>query len=327
MNCDLLYFPYINVPDTAWTYRSLLYYDSLSAIVPKEFMYGLRPYEPFMAELVNANLVRPIDPLNIGNPRELHRKIMAHIHLPKYGIQQKRVQFANSRALPNYRPTRISEEKFIFNLLQELEREQLAVGYYGRFYDVEPIIARLMMMLLTDSIAKTLNLCPVTNNNHHLGVLFSNRNGQPYSQDTMKRRYKLLEGIMPGPQFIDLGRLLDFKMKYADLLYRFRLMVEQIALDERYNNDDLLEVKIAELNVLREELTAYMGENKFGKLVVTGLFAGINILGSLIGINSISSSMTAISAVKDSIVEMTHKPEQGTDVSGIKYLAMVHKHL
>jgi len=328
MNSHLLYFPYINVPDTAWTYRLLLYYDTLSAIVPQEFIYDGARYEPFMAQLVNAHLVRPIDPIHhIRDHWELHRKIMAHIQLPQYQLQQKRADFASMRTLPHYQPTRISEEKFVYHVLDDLVRERLAVNLQGKFFDVEPTIAKLIMLLLTDSIAKPLQLQPVTDDSYHLGVRFSNRNNQIYSPEITERRNKLLEGIMPGPQFIELDKLLDFKMKYADLLYRFRLMAEQIATDERYDNKDFLELKIAELNLLREDLTAYMSENKFKKIMGTGLFAVTNIIGTLIGVNSLSAGLTAISAVKGSFSEITHNPEQANDVSGMKYLALVHKKL
>lgn len=104
-------------------------------------------------------------------------------------------------------------------------------------------------------------------------------------------------------------------------------MAEQIATDERYGNEDLLELKIAELNLLREDLTAYMSENKFKKIMRAGLFAVTNIIGTLIGVNSLSAGMTAISAVKGSFSEITHNPEQANDVSGMKYLALVHKKL
>ena len=36
---NLLYYPYINLPDTEWTIRTLLYYDNVSSIVrPNTFM-------------------------------------------------------------------------------------------------------------------------------------------------------------------------------------------------------------------------------------------------------------------------------------------------
>lgn len=38
MSNKILYFPYINVPDTAWFSRMLLYWDEVGAIIPYDFI-------------------------------------------------------------------------------------------------------------------------------------------------------------------------------------------------------------------------------------------------------------------------------------------------
>lgn len=63
---NLLYYPYINVPRTDWTLRTLLYYDNIGSIVPQEYFYEPeRNYDEFMLELVRNELVTPINPIKI----------------------------------------------------------------------------------------------------------------------------------------------------------------------------------------------------------------------------------------------------------------------
>jgi len=52
----LLYYPYINLSQSDWTIRTLLYYEKLGTIVPQEYFYNPeRNYEPHMLELVRMN--------------------------------------------------------------------------------------------------------------------------------------------------------------------------------------------------------------------------------------------------------------------------------
>src|SRR3954463_2396584 len=55
-----LYFPYIEVPQSAPLARVLLYWDELGSIIPE----GFRPtgYSARTRELVDTGLVRPVDP-------------------------------------------------------------------------------------------------------------------------------------------------------------------------------------------------------------------------------------------------------------------------
>ncbi|MCG2615263.1 hypothetical protein LZZ85_13260 [Terrimonas sp. NA20] len=327
MNSHLLYFPYINVPDTGWTYRAILYYDSISSIVPQEYHWGDEEYEPFMRELINHNLVVPLDPMNqMGDiAMDVARTLVNYIHLPEYDLPRKRDAFQQLRHHPAHVPARISTQKFMHELFYQLEKEALAYRYRSRFYDVEPTLARLMMLLLTNRISQRHNLSPVTDDGRHLGVRFVNQVGVQ-APEVLRRRDNLLQGIMPGPQFIELSKLLEFKMKYQSELEAFRFMVEDIALDERYDNEHLLENRIGHLNLLREQLTARMTEDKFGKIAGTTLSIGTDLLAA-----TASLDLGGVIAVGKSIAEgvkgMRSNPENIFDATGLKYLALAHKHL
>lgn len=53
---NLLYYPYINLPNTDWAIRALLYYDNISSIVPTQYFYEPEQYEPFMREVIQNEL-------------------------------------------------------------------------------------------------------------------------------------------------------------------------------------------------------------------------------------------------------------------------------
>lgn len=54
---NLLYYPYINLPNTDWAIRALLYYDNISSIVPTQYFYEPEQYEPFMREVIQNELI------------------------------------------------------------------------------------------------------------------------------------------------------------------------------------------------------------------------------------------------------------------------------
>ena len=60
---NLLYYPYINLPNTDWTIRALLYYDNISSIVPTQYFNEPEQYEPFMREVIQNELIDPINPM------------------------------------------------------------------------------------------------------------------------------------------------------------------------------------------------------------------------------------------------------------------------
>lgn len=326
MNSHLLYFPNINVPDTAWTYRSILYYDTLSAIVPEEYQYGQVRYEHFMQKLVDRHLVLPINPMEMMDiARVVEQWLLSYIQLPEYDINHKRRTFQHSRNRTAHIPYLISEQKFLGNLIYHLEHEGLAIRSVGKFFDVEPALGKKMMFLLTNAIAQRKNLNPVTNKAAHVGIRFSNQHGSN-APEAAKRRQAFLEGILPGPEFINLDKLMDFKINYQNELYRFRLLVEEIALDEKYDQEDLLYIKIAQVLDLREELTARMTEDKWEKIGNT-TFHMITEAAMAALAGDVASLLGLGKSLKDTVSEFNTDVEQFYEPSGIKYLALVHKHL
>jgi hypothetical protein len=62
MNSQLLYFPYISVPDDAWFTRVLLYWDKVGSIVPAPYAEAPAALSSYMQQLLRAELVSPVIP-------------------------------------------------------------------------------------------------------------------------------------------------------------------------------------------------------------------------------------------------------------------------
>ena len=58
----VLYFPYINVPQNKWFTQILLYWDEIGTILPSQNNHEPILLDDHMRELIDARLVRPIDP-------------------------------------------------------------------------------------------------------------------------------------------------------------------------------------------------------------------------------------------------------------------------
>jgi hypothetical protein len=59
---NVLYFPYISVPNSAWFTRILLYWDSVSSIAPLDFWEEPGKLTAHMRSLVRVGLVRQVHP-------------------------------------------------------------------------------------------------------------------------------------------------------------------------------------------------------------------------------------------------------------------------
>jgi hypothetical protein len=111
---NLLYFPYINLPDSPWTMRTLLYYNTVSAIVPNDFIYDNNKFDPFMRTLVQENLVIPLDPTRVlQRIWELEEPFIQFITSPGFNIERRRKDFQDKLTQnSSVRPSFINREKF-----------------------------------------------------------------------------------------------------------------------------------------------------------------------------------------------------------------------
>jgi hypothetical protein len=318
----LLYYPYINLPNSDWAMRTLLYYEKICAIVPQEYIFNPENnYEPHMLELVNNELVIPIEPMSaIENIWILLRPFFEYIQKPEFDIEAKRHSFA----LNNF--SRIHSDKFHSMIFYELEELGLSRRENQSWFLVENHTASMLMTLLATVISSKLKLVPITDeikiNNP---ITFNRQDLDSYN----RKREIILREMIPFPENINLKKLRPFKEKHIDLLNSFKIRVEGIVLDdslkegtERFNN------KVDELKMRKAELVARMNENKLGSIIF-GTICGIT--GAIIGLAQIGAggmilgfpgfANTIYSACK------IERAEDVFDQSGMKYLALADKRL
>ena len=128
MNDNILYYPYISLPENLWTYRALLYYDNIGVIVPNDYIYNPNQHSVHMLDLVKANLVRQINPIDFTyDLKGFKDGFLDELLSTKRRVDVKRKNFKKG----NY--SRIHIEKFDHGLIYALKnwgwQKQVKTGH------------------------------------------------------------------------------------------------------------------------------------------------------------------------------------------------------
>jgi hypothetical protein len=266
MNDNILYYPYISLPENLWTYRALLYYDNIGVIVPNDYLYNPEKHTNQMLDLIRANLVRQINPIDFTHDlRDFKDGFIDELLSPKRRVDIKQRNFKNG----NY--SRIHVEKFDNGLMNALEELGLAKrSQEWAWYDVEPKTAFMLMTYLATIISVRDNRLPITDS-----VKVETRFKSIKKRDTEKLelRNKILQDVLPLPTELNIGKLEDFKGKYQTDLTRFRRKVESLIIElNKYKDniedfEELYKIKIEEIKDRKEFLAGQMKKPSFGKIV------------------------------------------------------------
>ena len=325
----LLYYPYINLPRTDWTLRTLLYYDNIGSIVPREYFYDPeRNYDEFMLELVRSELVTPIDPINtFDNPWEVTRPFLQLVENNQEKLRTAQNRFRQglrgNMHIDKFSKANIHADKFDENILYGLEQLGLAEKTDGRWYSVEQRTANNLMHFLATLISAKTDRLPTTD------YIRTSYNRQTFNQERRKRE-TILTSLIPFPDEIDMRKLLNFKEKHSGILNSFRTRVEQIVLDPNIiEGTPLFQQHLAELSQRKEELTARMNESQFNRILFGTVFG---LIGAYQGMATASTTGAIIgglpgfaNAVYSAL--QIERAENIFDQSGLKYLALVDKRL
>ncbi|WP_439483978.1 kinase [Cyclobacterium plantarum] len=325
----ILYFPYINLPKTDWTVRTLLYYDNIGSIVPQEYFYSPEEnYEAFMLELVQSELVIPIDPIQtLDNPWEVSRPFLHFLEVNQKRLSQRRQTFIEGKRsrihLEKFSGARIHTGKFDGEIFYQLEQMGLARREEDNWYHVEKYTADHLMKFLATVLSSKLKMQPTTDN-------FRKRFNSGPNHNHKSKRETILANLIPFPEEIDFNKIRKFKDRHLDLLKEFRNRVEQIVLDDTIiEGTELFNVKLEELTLRKNELTAKMNESQI-RNIIFGSVCGV--IGASQGLLTAETSGVFIgglpgfaSAIHSAL--KIEKAENVIDQSGLKYLALVDKRI
>jgi len=329
---NLLYYPYINLPRTDWSARALLYYDKIGSIVPENYFYNPEKYEPFMRQMVQEELVLPINPLEVLNrPWELSDVFIDYIRSEEFRLDEHVRYFQGGKFGFIHRQkfvgTRIHANKFESNIFYQLCEAGLAKRENHEWYMVEEYTASKLMTFLATIIGKKLDFQPTTDERQLIG---NTKYDFEICRVENEKREIILRELIPFPEQIEIKKLRAFKEKHFDLLKSFKNKVELIALDASIEiNSQLFKEKINELNENKKELSDRMNESKFG-----GVFFGTicGVAGAFIGLLAASTTGALVFALPGfanaiySAIQI-ETPEGVRDQSGLKYLALVDKRI
>lgn len=332
---NLLYYPYINLPNTDWTIRALLYYDNISSIVPTQYFNKPEQYEPFMREVIQNELIDPINPMDVlEHSWEISRMFVKYLNQNLNILERRRASLQKFRTSRIYREkfsfrengSKLHADKFDTEIFYALTQMGLAERIDDYWYNVEKKTADELMTFLTSVVANKIDYQPATDK---IDISFSTTYIRNQDIELRTRQYKrdlILKNLIPYPKQIDLTNLRRFKDKHHELLNAFSNKVELLALNPTITPESPLFTRTLEdMKMAKEELSARMNESHIGDIVfgtICGtISAGIGLLATPV-LGAIPGFLNAIhSACR------IERPENVIDQTGLKYLALVDKRL
>ncbi|MDB5763953.1 MAG: hypothetical protein JWQ21_2948 [Herminiimonas sp.] len=225
---NALYFPNINLPDSNWTFRTLLYWDSLISIVPEAVASDDATLSPMMVNMIQSGLVAPVE--------------YGLLSTTANAISTPFLDYLN--VLPRRPKDLIWKEKFAarvhFQKISPALRHALEtfdVGHPGEegWWHLRPSIARAYMSLLalTMSANDEVRASAVTDSVAHLvrvdNVRRDSRNPNAAKSVMTEIRNEFLQELFPVPVKAskDLDTLVRFKESHGASLRLFRVEVER----------------------------------------------------------------------------------------------------
>jgi len=222
---NVIYFPYINVPDSLWLTQVLLYWDKVYAIVPLECQLAPDKMSPAMRDLVGCGLVLPCTPgQGVNWAVDFDGVFATYVMGLGEELEHRRAAFNRGEV------TQIHGEK-IRSVFQALKDAGLARAEDKiQKFHVERRTARDFMGYLATSMGsnETLDASPVTDDPSFLSDLVGGtlRRVDP-DGCVAALRTALLGDLLPVPAAkLSSEALVKFKKDHARWLPDFRLKVE-----------------------------------------------------------------------------------------------------
>jgi len=315
MEDNVLYFPYIQVPQSPWFTRVLLYWDEVGSIVPSEYQRRRTRLGRYMQELVEAGLVREVIPSQHDSAVPEFRSAFLKLIDENSYIKHQR-----GRALRQHNTVQIHIEKMLGNgLTTDLVDRGLARQTEYPWWEVERTTAHLFMGYLASVLGKLENLrmCPITDQDYVLS-LFSHTPERILNRQSLveQLRMTVLPDILPSPDYaVPVKELLNFKQSHSNLLSNFRRYIEAFIIELSAITD--AEQKADKAQIFREqsgerinEIVSKMNERRWEKIIF-GDICGI-VAAAIPGVVSIATGNELLAlAALPGLVHATYSAFQG----------------
>jgi len=273
MGDNILYFPYIEVPQSSWFTRVLLYWDEVGSIVPSEYQRQRARLGSYMQELVETGLVKEVVPAEYHSAVPEFRSAFLEL-IDRSSYLEKR----RGIALRRHETIRIHIEKMIGNgLTADLVERGLARPVRYPWWEVETITANLFMGYLASVLGKLdeLRMCPITDNIDALSV-FSRTPQRILSRRSLAEqlRMNVIADILPSPErVVPIKELLNFKRRHSSLLTNFRRQIEAFLIDlsaipQVEQRDERVQMFKDQANQQIDEIISRMSERQWPRIVL-----------------------------------------------------------
>lgn len=217
MNNNVIYYPYIEVPQNEWFTRVLLYWDKINPIVP----IGYRPSD-YMYSLLDYELIEPIHPYECHSIRNFDESFLNYVDNRNYPVSRYAIEALNSKI------TKIHVQK-LESIGNELVNRGLArKSRNNGWYDVESYTANQFMAYMAGTLSIQNKCTPITDTTQHLYSFEPRYHSKGnINQDLDQMRTKILN-ILPAPtNEIDAEEISFFKDEHRNELSNFRKKIER----------------------------------------------------------------------------------------------------
>lgn len=249
MRNRVLYFPYIELPQSAWLTRILLYWDTVGVIMPYQYIEKPEELDEHTRSLIQSNLVTQVIPNeHIGGIHDFAGSFLAYLHSLGAELDRRRRRFRPSPR-PRMKSVRnrhsgniewIHLEKMGAVPIHEDKTGDLAHGLAdlglasrhseSSWLSVEPHTAQEFMSYLATVLGQLpyLQFAPVTDEWQTINKLASKMTSRnPVDGEVQSLRLQILEDVLPAPSTPLLARdIEDFKRRHGEKLSRFRRSIE-----------------------------------------------------------------------------------------------------
>jgi hypothetical protein len=252
MRNKVLYFPYINVPNSSWFTRILLYWDEIGTIMPYEFIDDPSKLDPYTRDLVHACLVKQIIPEKYFDELTTFNTLFKNYlcSLDKRILKERRKSFLENKC----KSIHIGKMNGIQFDLREMKLGKV-LNYPWWF--VEKNTANEYMAFLAAALGNIneLQFDPISDQITNLRHLIINTNTKKNESDYIsKLRIEILSDLFPSPSGpIKVDKLRAFKEANYDDLKLFRNRIEKEIISIADTNDPTLRQRRLEL--FKEEST------------------------------------------------------------------------
>lgn len=323
---NVIYFPYIRVPQSEWFTRVLLYWDQAASIVPTEYVSPSSRLGEYMHALIQEGLVIPIIPKDyINEIPHFAEAFLQYVDSPKYPAPKGILQTKKA-------PTFSVHMEKLGPIGDELCGRGLAYIENYPWYNIETYTANQFMAYLAATLGKLpeLNSAPITDAIQNLASFapeYHKKGRLPQEIDEL--RTLVLKGILPAPRGgIDPSKLAKFKSDYRMELTRFRNRVEPFlitasAIEDRTLRSEQVKQFLAETRDGVAELNELM-KSKGWRNITVGRFlsysAAAFVLAAAITTTGLLGVVAAAFGV-GSAIYATIQEARGKDTLEGKYAA------